>query len=1063
MTFRAWLLLLAAVLLTASAIAAEPDPAATRDFNATAALQNSGFYERARDRWKEFLARYPQDERLDRANYYLGIAQLKSDQFAEAKTTFEQLLAKYPNFAQRDKAQFNLGFALYFLAEQSKQPADYQKAAAALELVPKNYGQSDVRDRAVFYQASAQYLAGDAKAARAAYERFANDFRDSPLLPDALFALGALCQQQGDLAKSAETYRAFLANAAFLQHERATEVRMRLGGVLFALQDYTAARELFAELAQRADFAAADRATLDWARCLIELNQLDEARQRLQAALDKYKESDQRPALQYYLGLTLFRQNKLDEARPPLEVAASASDALSPLAAQLLAKTLLKQQKPTEALAGIEQALAKHTNDPQTPALELERCGILRELPERRKELPALYKAFLDKYPEHPLRPLAQAGYATESLEQGDWATARKQAEDFLSQPDWQGHAAFPAMLFVTAEANYLALDQEPHGDAAKAEASFRQVAEKFPDFVYAGRAHVRIGQLWLRAERYDDARNYISGVLGKLKHAADKADAQLVIGRTQSAQARPVEAQRAYEAALAADANWLHADEALLRLADALRRQEKLPEADQRLDQLLARFANSPYRAQALVQRGDIALALQKHDDAVARYREVLDKHAQDPLKPAAQYGLAAALYAKRDDPTAAQTLNTLLKDEPSDSTWRPRGHYLRGLVLERQQQFAPAAQDFATFLKTSPPVSEGAPARLALARCQLGQQQFQAAVDSLTALARDMPDYPALDQAYYELGHAQLGLNDAAAAADAFATIGTRYPQSPLAAEAQFHVGRRHEELAAAAAETKAQQAELALALAAYQQGAAHAAAGELREKLQFKLGEVQYRLAQYAAAAGELEAFLRDYPQSPLLPTARFLVAECRFQQQQYDQALPLFVQTANEKVEPHHALALFRAGTCEAHRQHWAESQQQFTALLNTFPQFAEKSEARYALGIAHFEQKQIDQARGAWQAVIDETDAEPAAKAHYMLGEIAFGEKKYPEAIEHYVLVAEGYPYPHWQGLARFEIARAFLELGDKAQAVKTLEAFLAKHAEHEQRASAEQLLRELKK
>src|SRR5687768_8569263 len=123
---RRWVITVLLLTLLASAAvadeAADKKEAATRDFNATAALQNSGFFDRAAQRWQEFIAKYPADERLDRTHYYLGIAQLKTDKLAEAKTSFENVLAKYPNFKERDKAHFNLGFTRYFQAEKSKKP-----------------------------------------------------------------------------------------------------------------------------------------------------------------------------------------------------------------------------------------------------------------------------------------------------------------------------------------------------------------------------------------------------------------------------------------------------------------------------------------------------------------------------------------------------------------------------------------------------------------------------------------------------------------------------------------------------------------------------------------------------------------------------------------------------------------------------------------------------------------------------------------------------------------------------------------------------------------------------
>ena len=71
----------------------------------------------------------------------------------------------------------------------------------------------------------------------------------------------------------------------------------------------------------------------------------------------------------------------------------------------------------------------------------------------------------------------------------------------------------------------------------------------------------------------------------------------------------------------------------------------------------------------------------------------------------------------------------------------------------------------------------------------------------------------------------------------------------------------------------------------------------------------------------------------------------------------------------------------------------------------------------------------------YEQITRETETEAAAKARFMVGEIAFGQKKYEEAIEHYLEVAVGYPYKEWQALARYETGRCFAELGDKDKAI----------------------------
>lgn len=76
--------------ISSTTIAAEEaaDAVATREYNATAALQNSGLYGRAAEKWAAFIAKHPADQRLDRAHYYLGICQLHTKKFAEAAAIF---------------------------------------------------------------------------------------------------------------------------------------------------------------------------------------------------------------------------------------------------------------------------------------------------------------------------------------------------------------------------------------------------------------------------------------------------------------------------------------------------------------------------------------------------------------------------------------------------------------------------------------------------------------------------------------------------------------------------------------------------------------------------------------------------------------------------------------------------------------------------------------------------------------------------------------------------------------------------------------------------------------
>ena len=132
--YRVVILGLALALTAWSLAAQEVDPAAARDFNTSAALQNNGLYEKAAQKWGQFFKDHPQDERLDKAYYYLGICQLHTQKFPEAIASFGVIAQKYPQFENSDGALFNLGMARYQMATASGKAEDWEGNFIYIEL-----------------------------------------------------------------------------------------------------------------------------------------------------------------------------------------------------------------------------------------------------------------------------------------------------------------------------------------------------------------------------------------------------------------------------------------------------------------------------------------------------------------------------------------------------------------------------------------------------------------------------------------------------------------------------------------------------------------------------------------------------------------------------------------------------------------------------------------------------------------------------------------------------------------------------------------------------------------
>ena len=920
--------------------------AALRDYNAAAALQNAGLYDRAAEKWVALIRQYPGDAHLDRAHYYLGICHLHGKKYAEAIRAFQTLMEKYPTFSNAESAQYNLGIARYQAAVESKKPEDFRLAAEALAALAGKYPQGQTTASALYYQGESLLSASDAKGAMEAYKKLLGSFPKSTWAPEACYALGTAQQEAGLDGDAVASFRKFLAGPTAAGGDLAAEVRLRLGLSLLKQKKFAEAEPLLAAAAATADFAGADLALLRQGQCRLQLGRPAEAAEVLADLLRRFPNSPYKAEAALAAGRCYFTTGKLAEAQKLLEPLARAQGREAVEAVYWLAQTLLKLSKPQEALAAAEAGLKMGAPGDAAAQLELIRADALYELPGRRAEAVPLYEKFASQHADHPLTAQALYMAASAAFSEKDYATARRDAELFLGNARLAHHELAPAVLWLAAESCLAPAG----GDPAKAEAWYRQVAD---------------------------------------------------------------------------------------------------------------RFSKTTYAAQAQYKLGEMAARRKKHDEAIGRFKQCLAASPTADLAARAHYALAAACFAKGDDTAAGAALDELSAAHP-DPALAARARFLRGLLLQRQKQLDAAAKELEGFLGGQPSADEAADARYTLALCRIAMKQFEQAGAALAQLVQQKPGYAAADRAYYELGHALLLDNRADDAAKAFATLAEKYPDSPLAAEGWFHVGHQHEAAAELATADEQKAAALARAAEAYSAGLAKAKDADLQEKLRYKLADMQFRRKQFSQAAATLQSQLREHPAGSLAGAARFLAAECLFGQDKFDEAMPLFAKSADDKTAKYRAQALYRAGVSAANLKRWSESQKFYETLAGDFPKFEQIHEARYGMAVALQNQGRSAEAGAVYEQIVKATESETAAKARFMLGELAFADRRFEDAIEQYVFVTSGYPYKHWQALAQFEIGRCFLSLGKRQKAVDAFQTLVTKYPDHAKAKDAVRMLEELK-
>ena len=1014
----------------------------TRQFAVAVGFQNQKLYDSAVDEWKTFLQKFPSDTRVDKATHYLGTCQLQAKQFPAAAATFESVIQKYPSFELLDQTILNLGTARYTLAQESKQPDDFAKAEAAFARIPAEFPKSPYAGRALYYRGESQYQQNKLDDAAVSYSALAANYGGDELLPDATYALG-ICQETLKKTDDAiETFTSF--EAKFPKHSLLTEVKMRHAELLFNAGKFDQAQGLFAQVSSIREFPLADTAMLRQARCLYEQKKYEEAGNlywnvpRTFTSSKHYDTSVLAGAKCYYL------MGKYAFARSGLENVAKRDVPEAAEASQWIGRALLKEKNPQEALKVLDAAISQHKNSPALSQLTLARIDALYEMPDRRAETVPLYAEFSQKYPKDELASHAQYMSALTALELDNHAAARTNSDTFASK--FPNDPLLPDVLFIGAEARLLLREY------AEADKLYRDFLTRAPQHANAPQARVRLALAMQLAGRNADALKELDATLGSLTDATLKSEALAIIGRCQAAEKRYDKAATAFDQSLAVKPDRPQTDQTLLALSDALRRMGRVADSNAKLEQLKRDFAKSPLAEEATFRLGEAAYAAGEFDKAIGQYTSVVGTWSEGTFAPHAQYGLSWAFFRKQDFAKSVEATRTLT-DRYAKSELAAKGLYVRAMAEYQLGQFPAAVDDVGGFLKSNPPQKDALDAEYLQGLSFAAQQKFKEAIQTYTGILTKDAKYSDADKVLYELGWAYFEIPQMAESVATFRRLGTDFPNSPLAPESWFRVG-----------EAQYEAGEFAEAVKAYTQAQAKATAAgnqDIGEKAAHKHGWSYLKANNFAEAATAFDLQLKTYSGGALAGDAEFLLGECQYKQKQWQAALSHYAKVIAANHPTYSALALYRSGECAAAMEQWADSQKYHQMVIDGFPAFELKPEARYGVGWALQQQNKLAEAIPYYEKVTEETDTETAAKARFMIGECCFAQKNHKEATKHFLKAAFAYGHKEWSAMAWFEAARCFEVLKDIDQAKNCYRQMIEKFPDHPRIADAKKRLGEL--
>jgi TolA-binding protein len=301
---------------------------------------------------------------------------------------------------------------------------------------------------------------------------------------------------------------------------------------------------------------------------------------------------------------------------------------------------------------------------------------------------------------------------------------------------------------------------------------------------------------------------------------------------------------------------------------------------------------------------------------------------------------------------------------------------------------------------------------------------------------------------EAQLEGAYLALERGDLAAAESALARARKSGAGAAALAEASFHLG----EAALAAGDT-------ARALARFQEAAGVA---------QPRAADALYRLGFVHLGAGELEdagsaltRLLAEHPGSELAGEARFLLGECAYRAQRFDEAARLFQAARASAGGELLGKVLFRLGLALGELGRWSECEAALNELARSFPQFPNLAEGELWRARALAAQQKARPARAAFERTLALDQGELAAQARLGLGALSEAEGRLEDALSEYLKVALLYAHEDAVAEALFSAGRVLEAQRDESKASARYREVVEQHPRSRFAAEARARLRAL--
>ena len=980
------------------------DPA-LRSFHAANGMLQRGMHDLAAAEYRRFLEGNPDHAKAPVAHYGLGVCLFRLKQYDEAANQLAQI---------KNLQAFEFGAETSLLLGQCQLIQEkFAEAANTFERVSREHADHELVDDAAALRVESLYRAGDLAAASAAADAFDNAWPEHPQRErvDLFAGMAEMNQDHHDAA--ATRFAALVQRYPKGQFvDRSTYL---MAQSLHRAGRHDDAIAAYRTVLQNIATGYAPDALLGLSVLLMAREDDAEAATLLDRLLETAPDDDLAPRARFERARILFDQEEYDRAIELLTAAIKSGYDQPDAAAYWIGKSRLRDGKHDEAVGTLTQAIEEHPDSALQPEMRYDLAVAMMRRGDN--DAVAAFGDFRSKYPNHDLAGEALHLQASLEHQAGNYDASLALCREFAGK--FPGHDRAPQVAFVLAENEFLA------GRMAEAAAAYASLLQTWPEHPQHDDAVYRLGCAHYRLDQFDAAEPLLAQTVNDDMDERF-APALLMLGEIRFRAEDWANAERYYTRYLdAVTADDPSSDDALLKLALAIHRQDRLDDAIGAYTRLIERDADEELRAHGHFERGQALLTQEKHDAAAEDFQQVLQSSGGGKFKPYAlnHLGQIALLAGNHDG--AAELFDQLRAAEGAEKAeLDDDALFFKAQARMASKNYDDAAQALQQFLAAHGNDPRAMPARgqLAIALARKGQhEQALDVIEDVDFRALAEIDAALAAAVAYEKAWCLRELDRDDEARQAYRAMLELPGDANIKRPAMLELA----ELDAAAGDT-AVSAEVLEQLRQKLGGSDDDSTLALRQQAAWRLGRAKYQLGQYEQAAALFEEFLKGDGSDDDRAAALFYAGESRDKLTQHVAASEHFAMLV-QKYPDHEAAApgLLRLGESLSSAHEFTKSEQRFRDYLQKHPESDAWFQAQFGIAWALENQDKHDQAIAAYQKVVERHQGPTAARAQFQIGECLYALKKYDEAVRELLKVDILYAYPEWSAAALFEAGRCF--------------------------------------